>query len=73
MAKNLYICAMSCEQCFIIMRRRNAESLSWYIQLLPLDYFKQSPDVKEIYQVKEAAPIYQYYNTNNPAGFWQIP
>ena len=43
-----------------------------YIQLLPIDYFKQSPDhytsTNNITQVSQT-----FYNTNNPILFWATP
>jgi hypothetical protein len=42
-----------------------------YIQLLPLDYFKQKPDKTENDLGKNGHSI--SYNTNNPALFWATP
>jgi hypothetical protein len=71
MAKNLYMlqCAVNSTYNYETPERGK---LIQYIQLLPMDYFKQGPDKKESTGAKSGA-IYQYYNTNNPAIFWQQP
>ncbi len=71
MAKNLYILQSPVNSTWN-MEAPEAGKTIRYIQLLPLDYFKQSPAMKESTSQKSGT-TYQYYNTNNPAGFWQLP
>lgn len=71
MAKNLYILQSPVNSTWN-MEAPEAGKTIRYIQLLPLDYFKQSPDVKESTSQKSGT-TYQFFNTNNPAAFWQLP
>jgi hypothetical protein len=43
-----------------------------YVQLAPLDYFKQMPRKLESHS-KARDVNYVYYITNNPTAFWQVP
>lgn len=43
-----------------------------YVELLPLDYYKQQPD-KEEEVSKKTGTIFITYKTNNPTLFWQTP
>ncbi|HWY37601.1 MAG TPA: transglutaminase domain-containing protein [Bacteroidia bacterium] len=43
-----------------------------YVELLPLDYFKQSPDKTEETS-KTSGTLLTHYRTNNPKLFWQAP
>ena len=71
MAKNLYRleCPASSEY-----NRETAEpgKTTEYIQLIPLNYFKQEPYKKESVDKKKATTIIKY-KTNNAALFWQTP
>ncbi len=71
MAKNLYILQCPVNSTYNYETPERGKSIR-YIQLLPLDYFKQSPAIKESTSAKSGT-TYQYYNTNNPTSFWQIP
>jgi hypothetical protein len=71
MAKNLY--RLQCP----ISSEYDAETLSagksiTYVELIPLDYFKQSPR-KSVNHNKARNVDYVYYTTNNPTAFWQVP
>jgi hypothetical protein len=71
MAKNLYRleCATSSE--YDTETRTPNKTVS-YIQLLPLDYFKQTPE-KTSSTSNVDHVTYNNYNTNNPAAFWAAP
>jgi hypothetical protein len=71
MAKNLYMLQCAVNSTYNYETAERGKSIR-YIQLLPLDYFKQGPDMKESTGAKSGT-TYQYYNTNNPASFWQQP
>lgn len=71
MAKNLYMLQCPVNSTYNYETPERGKSIR-YIQLLPLDYFKQSPAIKESTSAKSGT-TYQYYNTNNPAAFWQQP
>ena len=43
-----------------------------YVELLPLDYFQQTPDKLEE-QSKTSATTFTTYKTNNPTLFWRTP
>lgn len=70
MAKNLYILQCPVNSAYN-MENPEAGKTIQYIQLNPLDYFKQKPDVTT--STRKSGTTYQYYNTNNPAAFWQLP
>jgi transglutaminase-like putative cysteine protease len=69
MAKNLYIlqCPVNSEY---DMETPAAGKTIQYIQLLPLDYFKQQPSVKT---TTKKDMTFVFYNTNNPSLFWKLP
>jgi hypothetical protein len=71
MAKNLYMleCHANSEY---DAETRGLGKTETYIKLLPLDYFKQSPDKTE-YDNKEVKTVFVNYKTNNPAKFWAAP
>lgn len=71
MAKNLYILQCPVNSAYNMENPQQGKTIE-YIQLLPLDYWKQSPDVKENTS-QRTGTTYRFYNTNNPAVFWQIP
>ena len=67
MAKNLYILECSTNYGY----DTEGGPLRSYIRLIPLDYFKQSPDkVEEHYQ---SNVTFITYKTNNPDAFWAPP
>jgi hypothetical protein len=70
MAKNLYRleCGASSEY---DAETRSAGKTVNYIELLPLEYFKQKPDKNE--SLNPAGTSYITYNTNNPDAFWAAP
>jgi len=70
MAKNLYRleCATSSEY---DMETRTKGKVITYVQLLPLDYFKQKPDRSE--SLNPSQTSFYTYNTNNPSVFWVAP
>lgn len=65
MAKNLYMLECPVNSQYDTETNAPGKVLS-YIRLLPLDYFDQKPDRKEING-------YIFYKTNNPKTFWQTP
>jgi hypothetical protein len=67
MAKNLYIL-----KCRAGREKKNGTVVSNYIELLPLDYFKQTPDKTEEKNLKTNV-TFVTYKTNNPKLFWQAP
>lgn len=70
MAKNLYILQCPVNSAYNMENPEPGKTIR-YIQLNPLGYFKQKPDVTE--STRKNGTTYQYYNTNNPAAFWQLP
>jgi hypothetical protein len=70
MAKNLYRIECAVNSAFNMETSAVGKNIE-YIQLLPLDYFKQP--VKTSWTNKNTQTVYTYYYTNNPAYFWQIP
>jgi hypothetical protein len=70
MAKNLYILQCPVNSVYNIETPEAGKTIQ-YIQLNPLDYFKQKPDVTT--STRKNGTTYQYYYTNNPAAFWQLP
>lgn len=70
MAKNLYRfeCPVSSE--YDTETKKQGKVIT-YVQLLPLDYFKQSPDKTE--STDKQNPTFIIYKTNNPTIFWYIP
>lgn len=71
MTKNLYILQCPVNSVYNLENAEAGKTIR-YVQLLPLDYFKQKPDVKSHTDAKSGT-TYQYYNTNNPIAFWQKP
>lgn len=71
MAKNLYKfnCNVSSEY---NMETGSAGKKIVQVELLPLDYFEQTPDKLEE-SGKKSGAIYITYKTNNPVLFWQTP
>jgi hypothetical protein len=71
MAKNLYIleCPVSSEY---NMETRESGRVYNNIQLLPLDYYEQSPDKREKKDEKSNT-TWTKFKTNNPRLFWQLP
>ncbi|MFN8303012.1 MAG: transglutaminase domain-containing protein [Saprospiraceae bacterium] len=71
MAKNLYILQCPVESAWDLETPARGKTIQ-YVQLLPLDYFKQEPVVRE-YTDPESGVTYKFYNTNNPVSFWKHP
>jgi len=69
MAKNLYRLECSASSEYDLETREGGKKLT-YIQLLPLDYFKQLPSKTES---KDNNIVFTIYNTNSPVTFWQKP
>ncbi|KAI9451718.1 hypothetical protein F5148DRAFT_1289976 [Russula earlei] len=71
MAKNLYylVCTSSSE--YDAETTQKGKTIT-YINLLPLDYFKQKPDKTE-YTNQKSGITFINYTTNNPAAFWAAP
>lgn len=69
MAKNLYRleCPVSSEY---NLETREDGKIIQYIELLPLNYFRQSPDTEE---TKQGNTTLTVFKTNNPILFWQMP
>jgi hypothetical protein len=70
MAKNLYRLECAVNSCYDLETHTRGKEIS-YIELLPLDYFKQAPD-KEAYSGSDSVHTYVYH-TNNAAAFWKTP
>ncbi len=71
MAKNLYILQCPVNSAYDIETPADGKTVE-YIQLNPLDYFKQTPDRSQRTS-KQSGTTYVFYNTNNPDAFFQIP
>lgn len=71
MAKNLYLLECSANNEYDLETKK-PEKVTTYIQLLPLDYFNQTPDKIEIKGVTVSTTMV-IYKTNNPALFWEKP
>jgi hypothetical protein len=71
MAKNLYRLECSASSEYDLETRAQGKTIT-YIQLLPLEYFKQTPD-KTVSTNKDNGTTFIVYNTNNADAFWQIP
>ena len=71
MAKNLYMLECPVNSEYDMETREQGKKIS-YIALLPLDYFKQSPDKTENTN-KQNGTTFIRYKTNNPTTFWQTP
>jgi hypothetical protein len=70
MAKNLYRLECPVNSAYDIETTAPGRNIE-YIQLLPLDYFKQPAKVTRTNQYTKTS--YTNYYTNNPAYFWQAP
>jgi hypothetical protein len=70
MSKNLYRLVCAVNSTYDLETRAPGKEYD-YIQLLPLDYFRQKPDRREEDWGKDGHSI--TYNTNNPALFWAAP
>ena len=70
MAKNLYRLECPVNSCYDLETHAAGKEIS-YIELLPLDYFKQGPD-KESYSGSDSTHTY-IYHTNNATAFWKAP
>jgi hypothetical protein len=71
MAKNLYILECPVNSEYDTETRKQGKTIT-YIQLLPLDYFKQLPDKTESTDDKTGTTVIKY-KTNNPTLFWEAP
>jgi len=71
MAKNLYILECPTNSEYNMETIESGRTYS-YIQLLPLDYYQQSPDKTEKKDEKTKT-TWTTYKTNNPKLFWQTP
>ncbi len=71
MAKNLYILECPVNSEYDTETRIPGKKIS-YVQLLPLDYFLQTPDKTESTN-KDNGTTFIKLKTNNPAAFWQVP
>lgn len=71
MAKNLYrfYCPLNSEY---DSETYGADKTVIYVHLLPLDYFKQSPE-KTVYYNEKVKTNFIQYKTNNDAFFWKAP
>lgn len=70
MAKNLYLLECPVNSQYDNETAAPGKTIR-YIQLVPLDYFKQVT-YRETRNQKTGTN-YVFYNTNNPAAFWQVP
>ena len=71
MAKNLYMLQCNVSSEYNAETREKGKTFS-SITLIPLDYFKQSPD-KTLNSSKDKTTISVTYKTNNPVKFWAAP
>ncbi|PZR28466.1 MAG: transglutaminase [Citrobacter freundii] len=71
MAKNLYILQCPVSSAYDIETATEGKTIQ-YIQLNPLDYFRQKPDKKESVN-KQKQTRYEFYYTNNATSFFQNP
>ncbi len=71
MAKNLYILECPVNSEYDTETKKQGKTIP-YIQLLPLNYFKQLPDKTESTDEKTGT-IFIKYKTNNPTLFWEAP
>ncbi|MBL7909817.1 MAG: transglutaminase domain-containing protein [Bacteroidia bacterium] len=71
MTKNLYMLQCSLSSEYDTETKSVGKEIN-YIQLLPLEYFKQ-PKEKTISQNTESKFSHITYYTNNPSAFWQAP
>lgn len=71
MAKNLYILECPVNSQYNMETRESGRTYT-YVQLLPLDYYQQSPDKSEKKDAKNNTTS-TTLKTNNPKLFWQVP
>lgn len=71
MAKNLYMLQCNVNSEYDTETYGNNKVITT-ITLLPLEYFKQTPDRSE-YNNNEINTTFIHYKTNNPTLFWQAP
>lgn len=71
MTKNLYKFTCTVNSEYDIETGSSGKKIV-YVDLLPLDYYKQSPDKDELVS-KKTGTIFITYKTNNPTLFWQTP
>lgn len=71
MTKNLYKFTCTVNSEYDIETGSSGKKIV-YVDLLPLDYYKQTPD-KEEETSKKTGTIFITYKTNNPTLFWQTP
>jgi hypothetical protein len=71
MAKNLYLLECPVNSEYNLETRTTGKKIT-YVQLLPLDYFKQSPDTTTDTNTNDNTTLVKY-KTNNPSLFWQTP
>ena len=71
MAKNLYYLYSPLKSEYNYETRANDKTIT-YVNLVPLDYFKQKPDMSEN-KNKDTNFVVVKYRTNNPQIFWQLP
>ena len=71
MAKNLYMLQCNVNSEYDTETYSNNKVITT-ITLLPLEYFKQTPDRSE-YNNNEINTTFIHYKTNNPTLFWQAP
>jgi len=71
MAKNLYYLYSPLKSEYNYETRANDKTVT-YVNLVPLDYFKQKPDMSEN-KNKDTNFAIVKYRTNNPQIFWELP
>jgi hypothetical protein len=71
MAKNLYMLECPVNSQYNLETKEEGKVVN-YIKLVPLDYFKQTPEVETIENKVPGSKIVKY-KTNNPAVFWATP
>jgi hypothetical protein len=71
MAKNLYLLECPVNSEYDTETMTPGKRIE-YIELLPLDYFKQQPNIVESQGIQKNTSRV-FYKTNNPNTFWQLP
>jgi hypothetical protein len=72
MSKNLYMLECPVNSEYDTETQAQGKKLE-YIQLIPLEYYKNSPDNKTTSTNNKSQVTYVKYATNNPATFWAPP
>ena len=72
MSKNLYVLECPVNSEYDTETSQQGKKIE-YIQLLPLEYFKNKPDNKSVSTNNKSQVSLIKYATNNPTTFWAAP